>query len=149
MKYCTHCGKQLLDEAVLCPGCGCSVVQNEKTSVQIIASLAQRLYINGVIWLVVGILQVLMGLYVEWIFIVVGALNIASASGDMQYSRSLRTHPSGIVSRFRPLFRPIIVMIYNLFFGGVIGVGGSLYYFIAVRGFVMENRDSLSVFDRV
>ena len=25
MKYCTHCGKELLDEAVICPGCGCKV----------------------------------------------------------------------------------------------------------------------------
>lgn len=23
MKFCTKCGKQLLDEAVICPGCGC------------------------------------------------------------------------------------------------------------------------------
>ena len=23
MKYCTHCGKELLDEAVVCPSCGC------------------------------------------------------------------------------------------------------------------------------
>ena len=23
MKYCTHCGKELLDDAVICPGCGC------------------------------------------------------------------------------------------------------------------------------
>ena len=28
MKYCAHCGKELLDEAVICPGCGCEV--NEK-----------------------------------------------------------------------------------------------------------------------
>lgn len=25
MKYCTHCGKELLDEAVICPSCGCEV----------------------------------------------------------------------------------------------------------------------------
>ena len=25
MKFCTHCGKQLLNEAVLCVGCGCDV----------------------------------------------------------------------------------------------------------------------------
>lgn len=25
MKYCTHCGKQVLDDAIICPGCGCSV----------------------------------------------------------------------------------------------------------------------------
>ena len=24
MKYCTKCGKELFDEAVTCPGCGCS-----------------------------------------------------------------------------------------------------------------------------
>ncbi len=25
MKYCTHCGKELMDEAVVCTGCGCAV----------------------------------------------------------------------------------------------------------------------------
>ena len=25
MKYCSKCGKELLDEAVVCPGCGCAV----------------------------------------------------------------------------------------------------------------------------
>ena len=25
MKYCIHCGKQVLDDAIICPGCGCSV----------------------------------------------------------------------------------------------------------------------------
>ena len=29
MKYCTHCGKELLDEAVICPGCGCRVEDTE------------------------------------------------------------------------------------------------------------------------
>lgn len=24
MKYCNHCGNQVLDEAVICPKCGCS-----------------------------------------------------------------------------------------------------------------------------
>ncbi len=25
MKYCAHCGAQLVDEAVVCPKCGCAV----------------------------------------------------------------------------------------------------------------------------
>ena len=25
MKYCTHCGNELLDDAVICPKCGCAV----------------------------------------------------------------------------------------------------------------------------
>lgn len=24
MKYCSKCGKEIMDEAVVCPGCGCS-----------------------------------------------------------------------------------------------------------------------------
>lgn len=25
MKYCTHCGKQLMDDAIVCTNCGCAV----------------------------------------------------------------------------------------------------------------------------
>lgn len=28
MKFCRHCGKEVLDEAVICPGCGCSTETN-------------------------------------------------------------------------------------------------------------------------
>ena len=31
MKFCTHCGKQVLDDAIICPGCGCSVQYDNKT----------------------------------------------------------------------------------------------------------------------
>ncbi|MBQ6997559.1 MAG: zinc-ribbon domain-containing protein [Oscillospiraceae bacterium] len=27
MKYCSKCGKELLDDAVVCPGCGCAIKQ--------------------------------------------------------------------------------------------------------------------------
>lgn len=29
MKFCQKCGKQLMDEAVICPGCGCAVGNNQ------------------------------------------------------------------------------------------------------------------------
>ena len=32
MKFCQHCGKELLDEAVICPGCGCSVQPNKQAA---------------------------------------------------------------------------------------------------------------------
>ena len=31
MKFCQHCGKEILDEAVICPGCGCSVQTTNNT----------------------------------------------------------------------------------------------------------------------
>lgn len=30
MKYCQKCGNELVDEAVVCPGCGCAVEQPKK-----------------------------------------------------------------------------------------------------------------------
>lgn len=27
MKFCSKCGKELIDEAIICPGCGCAVVK--------------------------------------------------------------------------------------------------------------------------
>lgn len=30
MKFCEKCGKEIMDEAVVCPGCGCAVVKEIK-----------------------------------------------------------------------------------------------------------------------
>ena len=32
MKYCSHCGKEIVDEAVVCPGCGCGVAGGVKAN---------------------------------------------------------------------------------------------------------------------
>ena len=31
MKFCEKCGKEIMDEAVICPGCGCAIGKNEET----------------------------------------------------------------------------------------------------------------------
>ena len=31
MKFCETCGKEIMDEAVICPGCGCSVNDRSET----------------------------------------------------------------------------------------------------------------------
>lgn len=42
MKYCQHCGAQLLDEAVICPSCGCPVETRQSLSDQkIIRTIAK------------------------------------------------------------------------------------------------------------
>lgn len=33
MKFCSKCGKEILDEAVVCPNCGCAVAPNTMTSI--------------------------------------------------------------------------------------------------------------------
>lgn len=31
MKFCSKCGKEIMDEAVICPNCGCSVKERAET----------------------------------------------------------------------------------------------------------------------
>ena len=155
MKYCTHCGKEIMDEAVICVGCGCAVTnQNTQTvagqpadGATLINTLAQRLNTNGIIWLVIGILQILGGIFLNWFLLIVGVLNIISAVQDMKYSKTLAENPNGIVAKFEPLTGPIITLVYNLVIGGVIGVVGSIYYFVAIRNYVMENKQFFASFD--
>ncbi len=155
MKFCTHCGKELLDDAVICVGCGCAVNGRNFKSASILQvdgkallnTLSQRLNTSGIIWLVIGILQILGGIFINWFLLIVGILNIISSVQDMQYSKKLLENPTGIVARFEPLIGPIITLIYNLVLGGVIGVVGSIYYFFAIRNYVMENKQFFASLD--
>ena len=152
MKYCKNCGKELLDEAVVCVGCGCSVdgqsINNKSTDgPTLLNTLSQRLKINGIIWLVIGVLQILGGVFIDWFLLIVGVLNIISSVQDMQYSKTLLEKPSGIVEKFEPIVGPIITLVYNLVIGGVIGVIGSIYYFFAIRNYVMENKQFFASLD--
>ena len=155
MKYCTHCGKELLDEAVICVGCGCPVTEKSTQiasgqsvdGATLINTLAQRLNTNGIIWLVIGILQILGGIFLNWFLLIVGALNIISSVQDMKYSKTLTEKSNGIVAKFEPVTGPVITLVYNLVIGGVIGVVGSIYYFVAIRNFVMENKPFFASLD--
>lgn len=155
MKYCTHCGKELLDEAVICVGCGCAVggqytqtFNNQSVDgTSLLNTLSQRLKTNGIIWLVIGILQILGGIYINWFLLIVGVLNIVSSIQDMQYSKTLLEKPNGIVAKFEPITGPVITFVYNLVIGGVIGVVGSVYYFLGIRNYIMENKQFLASLD--
>ena len=153
MKYCMHCGKELVDEAVICVGCGCAVeapgIQPTVNDEALLNTLSQRLKTSGIIWLVIGILQILGGIMIDWFLLIVGVLNIISAIQDMQYSKTMLSNPTGIVAKFEPLTGPIITLIYNLVIGGVIGVIGSLYYFLAIRNYVMKNKQSFARYDAI
>ena len=55
--------------------------------------------------------------------------------------------PDGIVDKFEPIAGPVITLVYNLVIGGIIGVVGSIYYFIAIRNYVMENKQFFASLD--
>lgn len=152
--YCSKCGKEIVQNAAFCIGCGAAVKGNDKivepsfsANKVLLNTLSQRLNTNGIIWLVIGILQILGGIFINWFLLIVGVLNIISSVQDMQYSKMLLESPTGIVAKFEPITGPVITLIYNLVIGGVIGVAGSIYYFFAIRNYVMENKQFFASLD--
>lgn len=140
--FCSNCGKQIASDAKFCDGCGKAVATPQQTPQNnIITILSERVKINAIIWIVIASLQILGGIFINWFLLIVGVLNIVSAIKDIKYSAALPQNPTGVVERFEPLTAPIIVLIYNLVIGGIIGVVGSIYYFVAIRSFVMENKN--------
>ena len=57
MKFCQHCGKEILDEAVICPGCGCSVqVTNSTQATEVDQSVSVGLVVLAVLIPLFGII---------------------------------------------------------------------------------------------
>ncbi|MGN0173833.1 MAG: hypothetical protein ACI39F_05270 [Acutalibacteraceae bacterium] len=48
MKFCEKCGKELNDQAVVCPGCGCAVQKKESAS-SVIPKKAKNARIFGIL----------------------------------------------------------------------------------------------------
>jgi len=146
--FCSNCGKEIANDSKFCACCGKAVASAPSVpsvpSVpqnNIITTLSERVKINAIIWLVIAVLQILGGIFINWFLLIVGVLNIVSAINDIKYSNILLQNPTGVVEKFESLTGPIITLIYNLVIGGVIGVAGSIYYFLGIRNFVMEHKN--------
>lgn len=154
---CKQCGRNFSEHAAMCPYCNIPLsapkakpvnTRKEPAIPEILLSLSQKVNTNGIIWLLVGILQIvigiipiLMGNYALPYILIVGVLNIIVGCRDMRYSKVLLCYPGEILERFTPLAGPIITLVYNGIFGGVFGVAGSVYYLVAIRGYVMRNKE--------
>ncbi len=151
--YCKHCGKEISENSTFCPSCGkptrdsAGAGYTEMSDRQLLNTYATRVQTNSIIWSVIGILQIIIGFigicfnFASYIWIlVVGILNIISAVKHYNFSKQALSRPVGIIAEEKPLVGPIITLCYNLFFS-VIGVIGSVYYLIAIRGFVIKNEE--------
>ena len=66
----------------------------------------------------------------------------------MNYSKNILIQPQGIVNKEKPLVGSIAVLVYNLFFGGILGVAGSIYYLVGIRNFVMTNANAFMALEQ-
>ena len=169
MKFCCYCGTQISDDARFCYNCGKVVVDyrsgedtGESTvntepegsgeyvhipdftrrneGQQLLASLSSRLRLNAIIWFIVAGVQIILGVCGAYFTLVIAVLNIISAVTDLNNSKKILENPCGIVKTYEPIVSGIITLVYNVVVGGVVGVAGSIYYLVGVRGFVMKNK---------
>ena len=147
-KFCSNCGNEVHENAVVCIKCGCAIPQTDASKQfasqkkSILDVVSQRIQINGIIWLAVGALQIILGILdirENWFLLLVGAINLVYGVVDLKYSKDCLVRPIGIVKQAKPLVRTVIVLVYNLLIGAIIGVAGSIYYLVAVRAYILEN----------
>ena len=136
MKFCKNCGYGMDNSVSQCTNCHTILNEQNSMSDEKLNVLSKRIFINGILWLVIGIAQLCTG-----VFFLVGILNIMSALRDMKTSKTVFTYRVGLVQAYKPMTSFIITFLYNLIFGGVVGVVGALYYYFAIRGYVMDNAD--------
>ena len=121
---------------------------NPNTPESLLRTLSERYKINAIIWFIIGGIQVILGITINWILLIVAALNIVAAVQDLNYSKNVLIQPQGIVNKEKPLVGSIAVLVYNLFFGGILGVAGSIYYLVGIRNFVMTNANAFMALEQ-
>ncbi len=77
MKFCSKCGKELMDEAVVCPNCGCAVEIGKDKAPEVSYDQAVKgAFTTNIISAVVIVLGVILGFFVS---ILLGAVLILAA----------------------------------------------------------------------
>lgn len=101
-------------------------------------TLSEREQISAILWLIIGIIQV-----ISIAGIVCGAWNIYCAYCRFKQSKAVLTPYPGLVQSYDKWMTNIIIsMALNLILGGVIGVAAALFDMLAIRGYVLENKQT-------
>ncbi len=67
MKFCEKCGKEIMDEAVVCPGCGCATKKTAVSTMPKPQSYEDAIKNSGTMLIIGGVLFVV-GAVIGWLF---------------------------------------------------------------------------------
>lgn len=129
----------------------------------LISKLSGKIKTEAIVWIVIACLQVIIGIFniitgielfdyyedgtlnlISGFFVLlVAAVNFTTAFRNMKYANEIFTKPVGIVKKYSPVGGVVATLIYNVIFGGIIGVVGSIFGFVT-RNFVMSNRQAFT-----
>ncbi len=160
-KFCIHCGS-VLQSAQAHPQQASTQYQQTTYPPQyqsyptyqqvqyqpdVVRVVSEKIKIDGVIWTVVAAIQYIIGLSTiitgyGIAVLIVAIINTFVAVGDFKYSKEILMRPVGIVDKYEPIGNLIANLIYNILFGGLIGVAGTIYGFV-LRNYVITNQQQL------
>ena len=110
----------------------------EKNYKQYTETLSSREKTAAIIWLIIGILQIL-----SFAGIICGVYNVVASISRFKQANLVLTPYAGFVKSYDKWITNIIIgIVFNVIFGGVIGVACSIYDLVAVRGYVLENKET-------
>lgn len=113
---------------------------DKKHVLRIIANKEQT---SGIIWFIIGILQVIVGLCGLWTAILIGGWNIFWGSSRIGNAKDIENRQDTLVRDYdSSLATCIIFILLNIFIGGLLGVVGAIYD-LFTRNYVLQNQDIL------
>jgi uncharacterized membrane protein len=105
---------------------------------QLAKTLSERAQISAILWLIIGIIQV-----ISLAGVICGAWNIYCAYCRFKQSKAVLTPYPGLVQSYDKWMTNIIVsIVINVLLGGVIGVAAAIFDLLAIRGYVLENKQT-------
>jgi hypothetical protein len=170
--FCPNCGAQLLDGARFCSKCGRQPYQqgyqpnqgyqaapfNPVTSpyaqrqydpnwaYSLVKQLSHRELAAGIIWSFVALIQILLGIFVIWVFLIPAVWNIICAILRFVQSSKVLTPYQSLVGDYQKWLPQIIVLlVVNAVIGGIIGAAGAIYD-LSTRSFVLANSQGFESF---
>lgn len=116
-----------------------------------VTELSKKVRTEAIIWfciagyqIILGFVNLMIGDYAlapGLLLFFIAGLNIFGASKDLQYSKDVLVKPVGIVAKYKPVTGLIVTLVYNLCFGGILGVIGAVFSFMT-REYVLRNEAS-------
>jgi hypothetical protein len=154
MKFCPACGKPLSSGGNFCGSCGNAVdavlpavgiqqahglglahtIPRYDAGEQTIRRIADYERVSGILWLILGIVQVLM-----IVTIIVGIWNIVAAVSRLNMRPMILARNARVPAAYEGVTQLIVIGALNLLLGGVIGVLFVIFDFI-IRDMVLGNR---------
>lgn len=131
--------------------------------------LYQKIKSEAIAWIIVasiqaitGLIYVLLGINLHMrfnihnigptfvisgiIIVVISIINFMNVYCDFSYIKEIKYSPVGIIEKYKSSKNLIFVLLYNLIFGGLIGIVGVIFGFIT-RNFVINNLNTFAIIE--